>query len=72
VEVLTNSPTVRKLIDAGETSELYAAMRDGRHYGMNTLNQALERFVALGEITEQEAVQAAGNPTELRQMLRKA
>ncbi|MGC8785317.1 MAG: type IV pili twitching motility protein PilT, partial [Armatimonadota bacterium] len=65
-----DSPTVRKLIEDGKTDELYSAMREGEHYGMNTLNQALERLVAAQLITYEEAVAHAGNVAELKQMLR--
>jgi len=72
VEVLTNSPTVRKQIEEGDTSELYASIRDGQHFGMNTMNQALEKLVTSNKITYEEAIQAAANATELKQMLRHA
>jgi twitching motility protein PilT len=71
VEVMTNSPTVKKQLEEGETSDLYAAIRDGGHFGMNTMNQALEKLHLARAITFEEAVQFAGNPTELRQMLRR-
>jgi twitching motility protein PilT len=71
VEVLTNSPTVRKQIEEGETGELYASIREGHHYGMNTMNQALEQLYQRGLITYEEAMRNAGNPAELKQMLRR-
>jgi twitching motility protein PilT len=71
VEVLTNSPTVRKEIEDGDSGELYASIRDGKHFGMNTMNQALERLYAAKQITYDEAMQFAGNPLEMKQMLRK-
>jgi twitching motility protein PilT len=70
VEVLTASPTVRKQIEEGDTSDLQASLRDGHHYGMNTMNQALERLVLDKQITVKDALQFAGNQTELKQMLR--
>lgn len=71
VEVMTNSPTVRKQIEEGETGDLYASIREGQHYGMNTMNQALERLYQRGLITYEEAMRNAGNPAELKQMLRR-
>lgn len=38
VEVMTISPTIRKQLEDGETSDLYAHIRDGGHFGMNTMN----------------------------------
>lgn len=71
VEVLTNSPTVRKEIEEGDSGELYASIRDGKHFGMNTMNQALERLYAAKLITSDEAMLYAGNPLEMKQLLRK-
>ncbi len=71
VEVMTASPTVKKLLDDGDTGDLYACIRDGAHFGMNTMNQALERLYQARIITYEEAIQYAGNQTELRQMLRR-
>ncbi|MEJ5252145.1 MAG: PilT/PilU family type 4a pilus ATPase [Chthonomonadetes bacterium] len=70
VEILVGSPTVRKLIEDGKTDDLYAAMREGEHYSMNTLNQALERLYTAQLITYEEALAHAGNVAELKQMLR--
>ena len=70
VEVMTGSPTVKKQIEEGDTSELYNAIRDGAHFGMNTLNQALHGLAASRVITTDEALAVTNNPTELRQMLR--
>ncbi len=70
VEILVGSPTVRKIIEEGKTDDLYGAMREGEHYGMNTLNQALERLCTAQLITPEEALAHAGNVAELRQMLR--
>lgn len=71
VEMMTISPTVRKQLEEGDTTELYAAIREGSHFGMITMNQALERLYHSRAITYEEAIQFAGNPTELRQMLRR-
>jgi len=70
VEVLVGSPTVRKLIEEDKTEDLYAAMREGEHYGMNTLNQSLERLYRAQRITYEEALANATNVAELKQMLR--
>ncbi len=72
VEVMTGSPTVKKLIEEIQTPELYAAIRDGQHFGMNTINQALEKLCSEKQISVDEAILHAGNPGELRQMLRHA
>ena len=70
VEVMTGSPTIKKQIEDGETGELYTSIREGAHFGMNTLNQALQALHHNKTITVDEALAATNNPTELRQMLR--
>jgi twitching motility protein PilT len=72
VEILTNSPTVRKQIEEGDRSELYSSIREGQHFGMNTMNQALEKLYHAKQITFEEAMLYAGNPSEMRHLLRKA
>jgi len=71
VEVMINTPTIRKQILEGNTAELYAAIREGRHFGMNTLNQALERLYQARLVGYDDALAASGNPQELRQLLRR-
>jgi twitching motility protein PilT len=71
VEVMTSSPMVKKQLDDGDTTELYACVRDGGHFGMNTMNQALEKLYHEKTISFDEAIQLAGNQAELRQMLRR-
>lgn len=71
VEVMMSSPTVKKLLEEGNTSDLHNAIREGSHFGMNTMNQSLEKMYLSRSITYDEAIQFAGNPTELRQMLRR-
>lgn len=72
VEVLTNSPLVKKHLEAGETTELYSCIRDGAHFQMRTMNQALELLYQQKLVSYEEAMQNAGNPTELKQMLRRS
>jgi twitching motility protein PilT len=72
VEVMRNSPTIKKIIEDGALTELYVAMREGQHFGMNTMNQALEALVSSGQVSFEVAMEYAGNITELKQMLRKA
>ncbi|MHB0912064.1 MAG: type IV pilus twitching motility protein PilT [Armatimonadota bacterium] len=71
VEIMTGSPTVRKLIEEMELSELPAAVREGNHYGMTSMNQALKKLCQAKAITVEQALLAAGNSAELRQMLRR-
>jgi twitching motility protein PilT len=70
VEVMINTPSIKKYIEEGNTAEIYATIREGRHFGMNTMNQALERLVQAKLISTEDALNNAGNIQELRQMLR--
>ena len=71
VEVMTGSPTIMKQIEEGESlSDIYGSIREGSHFGMNTLNQALQQLHASRVITADEAYAATNNLPELRQMLR--
>ena len=72
-EVMTgSSPTVRKQIEEGNAAELYTAIRDGHHFGMNTMNQSLERLYQAKLVSYEDCMANAGNLTELRHMLRRS
>lgn len=70
VEIMVNTPSIRKHIEEGNLNEIYATVREGRHFGMNTMNQSLERLVQAKLITTEDALNNAGNIQELRQILR--
>jgi twitching motility protein PilT len=73
-EIMVVTPSIGKMIEECRPADLYNAIRqDGieGYYGMITMNQSLECCVAAGAITEDEALSHAGNPTELRQKLRR-
>jgi twitching motility protein PilT len=56
-EVLTKSPTVEKLIAENRFNEIDTAMESSNHYyQMQSMNQALERLVRAGTITQEEAL----------------
>ena len=71
VELMINTPSMRKYIEEGNTQEMYATIRDGRHFGMNTLNQALEKLCQSRSVSVDDALATSGNPQELRQMVRR-
>lgn len=71
VEIMTTSPTVKKLIEEGRTSELYSSIKEGSLYGMITMNQSLASLYSRGLITLEEAESASPNRTELRQLIKK-
>ncbi|MCC6485293.1 MAG: type IV pilus twitching motility protein PilT [Armatimonadetes bacterium] len=71
VEILTATPTTVKLIEEGRSGQLYTAIAEGGFYGMQTMNQCLDRLYKQGLVSEEEALASAGNVTELKQMLRR-
>ncbi len=61
---------MRKQIEDGNLAEVYTAIREGRHFGMNTMNQCLEQLVQAQLISSEDALNNSANIQELRQMLR--
>lgn len=56
-EVLTKSPTVEKLIAENRINELDVAMESSTlYYKMQSMNQALEKLVRDGIVTQEEAI----------------
>ena len=70
VEIMINTPTVRKLIEQAKLEKLHAAIETGGEDGMQTFNQAIHRLIRSGEVTEQQGMRHAGNPESLRMMLK--
>ncbi len=71
VEVMIANPTVSKLLEEGRSSQIHQAIAEGGFWGMQTMNQCLDRFFKAGVISEEEALAHAGNLTELKQMMRR-
>lgn len=70
VEVLFNTPTVRKLLIKNQLESISAAVETGVDDGMQTFDQSLYAFVKAGQVSEQEAMHYATNPEALRMNLR--
>ena len=70
-EILICTPTVSKAIEDSKFSDLYHLMNEGGFWGMQTMNQALVRYVKAGIITEDTAMRNAGVASELKQLLRR-
>ena len=65
MEIMINSPTVRKMLEENRTEKLAAAIETGVDDGMQTFNQALFTLVKLGKVSEKEALAKASNPQAL-------
>jgi twitching motility protein PilT len=65
LEILINTPTVKKLIEENRLDKLPAAIETGTEDGMLNFNQALFALVKEGKVTEKEALAKATNPQAL-------
>ncbi|HNQ88978.1 MAG TPA: PilT/PilU family type 4a pilus ATPase [Verrucomicrobiota bacterium] len=65
LEIMINTPTVRKMLEENRLEKLAAAIETGVEDGMQTFNQALFNLVKQGKVTEKEALAKATNPQAL-------
>lgn len=71
VEVLVPTSGVRNMIREGKTHQIYTAMQTGQKYGMQTMDMALAELVRGGKIGFEGALERAGDPQVLKQILGK-
>lgn len=71
LEIMIVTPTVAKYLEEQRVQEMYDAIDEGTFWGMQTMNQCLNRYFKEGLLSEQVALENAGNLTELKQMLRR-
>ncbi len=65
LEILINTPTVKKMLEENRLDKLSAAIETGGDDGMITFNQSLFNLVKSGKVTEKEALAKASNPQAL-------
>jgi len=65
LEIMINTPTVRKMLEENRLEKLAAAIETGVDDGMQTFNQALFNLVKERKVTEKEALAKATNPQAL-------
>jgi twitching motility protein PilT len=65
LEILINTPTVKKLIEENRLDKLPAAIETGSDDGMLNFNQSLFQLVRQGKVSEKEALAKASNPQAL-------
>jgi pilus retraction protein PilT len=70
VEIMINTPTVRKLIEENRLDTLFAAVETGTEDGMQTFNQSLYKLAKAKVITEANALARATNPDALNMNFR--
>lgn len=69
VEILFNTPTVRKLIEKDKLDLLSVAIETGSEDGMQTFNQSIYGLIKSGMVSEEEGMAYATNPAALRMNL---
>jgi twitching motility protein PilT len=65
MEIMLNSPLVKKLIEENRLDKLSAAIETGTDDGMISFNQSLFNLVKEGRVTEKEAMSKASNAQAL-------
>jgi twitching motility protein PilT len=65
LEIMINSPVVRKMIEENRLDKLTAAIETGTDDGMITFNQSLFNLVKEKHVSEKEALAKASNPQAL-------
>jgi twitching motility protein PilT len=70
LEILINSPRIKKLILEGDTPKIPGAIQASRSEGMQTFNQALVDLVKAGKVEEAEALRCSPKPDELKMNLK--
>jgi twitching motility protein PilT len=65
LEILINTPTVRKMLEENRLEKISAAIETGVEDGMQTFNQALFNLVKERKVSEKEALAKASNPQAL-------
>lgn len=70
IEILINTPIVKKLIEENRLDKLPSAIETGNDDGMITFNQSLFNLVKAGKVTEKEAMAKASNPQALEMNFR--
>ena len=69
MEILINTPTIKKLLHEGRTLELPKFIEAGRDVGMQTFNQALYDLYARKMVKVEDALAHATSPEELLLMV---
>ncbi len=65
LEIMINSPLIRKMLEENRLDKLTAAIETGGDDGMITFNQSLFNLVKSGRVTEKDALSKASNPQAL-------
>ncbi|MDB9495337.1 type IV pilus twitching motility protein PilT [Spirulina major CS-329] len=70
-EIMIVTPAIANLIRDGKTSMIYSSIQTGMKMGMQTMEQALAKFVKDKQVTFEEAAGKCSKPDELQRLLGK-
>jgi len=70
LEILINTPTVKKMLEENRIEKINAALETGADDGMQTFNQALYNLVQERKVDEREALAKASNAQSLEMMFK--
>jgi twitching motility protein PilT len=70
-EIMIVTPAIANLIRDGKTSMIYSSIQTGMKMGMQTMEQALAKFVKDKQVTFEEAASKCSKPDELQRLLGK-
>jgi twitching motility protein PilT len=60
-EIMIGTPAIRNLIRENKIAQMYSAIQTGQQFGMQTLDQSLQKLVREGLVSRQEAQLKAAN-----------
>ena len=60
-EIMIGTPAIRNLIRENKIAQMYSAIQTGQAFGMQTLDQDLQRLVQSNVVTKEEAASKAAN-----------
>jgi twitching motility protein PilT len=64
-EIMSSTPTIKKYIEEGKTSQLISSIEEGELFGMCSFNQSLTKWLKASVIDKQTALEYASNADEL-------
>ena len=70
MEIMLNTPIVKRLLWDGRLEKLPQAIETGEHDGMMTFNQSLLRLIQSGLVSEQAGLDASSRPEQLKMNLK--
>jgi twitching motility protein PilT len=70
LEILINTPIVRKLLEEGRLEKVHSAVEAGGEDGMQSFNQSIYKLIKGGLISEEDGIVKSSNPDQLKMNLK--